>query len=220
MKLIDSIRKRHKFAPNESIGFAVSSVESLRMKEFSDDGPPPVFSGLATTATVDSDDEVVVPKGLDWTYALSFKAMYPSHTDYGIGPIAKLNNAKLSDDGWLYTAVWLKSNPMAKDFYNIARELGVMGVSIGFRTLEAGRPTQDEVKAYGPHKTTIRRADVVELSPTFMPANPDTIVAIKSGAPALDGEQAKAVHRLAKMGRVSKDTYQLLTRGTRVIVVV
>lgn len=219
MKLTDTIRKRHKFAPNEQIGFAVSSVQSLRMKDFTDDGPPPVFSGLATTATVDSDDEVVVPEGLDWSYALTFKAMYPSHMDYGVGPIAKLNNAKLSDDGWLYTAVWLKSNPMAKDFYNIARELGVMGVSIGFRTLEASRPSTDEVKKYGPHKTTIRRADVVELSPTFMPANPDTVVAIKSGAPPLDGESERAAFRLVRTGKVSRDSYNLLTRGTRTIVV-
>ena len=217
MKLIDSIRKRHKFAPNESIGFAVSSVESLRMKEWLENGPPPVFSGLATTATVDSDDEVVVPSGLDWTYALRFPAMYASHTGYGINPIAKLNNVKQSEEGWLYTAVWLRSNEMARDFYNIAKELGVMGVSIGFRTLEASRPTQDEVKKYGPHKTTIRKADVIELSPTFMPANPDTVVAIKSGAPALEGDRARDVHSLVRRGLVKRKTYDILTKRTIVL---
>lgn len=219
MNITDIIRKRHSIGADDPIGFAVSAVESLRMKEWSDDQPP-VFSGVATSAVVDLDDEVVVPDGLDWSYALRFRAMYPSHQNYGTGPIAKLNNVQLKDGRWLFTAVFLKANPMARDFYAIAKELGTMGVSIGFKVLDAGRPTDSETKEYGPHKSIIRSGAVLELSPTFMPANPDAVAEIRAKGAALQGDSAKTVERMVRLGKVNRKTYDALTRGTKTIVIV
>jgi phage head maturation protease len=231
MKLIDSIREKHKSGAglngDDHIGIAVSSIESLRMKDYGDtaDSKPPVFSGVATNATIDMDDEVVVPEGLDWSYALKFGWMYPSH-NYDELPIGSLNNVKLVDDGWFFSAVWVKRSQLSKDYYWIAKEFNKMGVSIGFKTLEAGKPTAEEVKKYGPHKTTIRRAMVLELSPTFMPCNPDAVANVKSGRSIVGDAQASAIERLVRLGKVEPKTYtlltgrQLLTAGTRTIVVV
>jgi len=216
MKLTDIIRKRHGIGGDDGIGIAVSSIEAATMKEWAE-GKPPTFSGVATTAAVDLEDEVVVPRGLDWSYALKFRAMYPSHQEYGTGPIARLGNVALKDAGWFFNATWIKSNPAARDFYNIAKELGTMGVSIGFAIRDSGRPTPDEVKEYGPHKSIVRKGDVLELSPTFMPANPDAVASLKSGQ-CLDCEQSKSVKRLVGLGLVSKKTYAMLTPATRTIV--
>jgi phage head maturation protease len=216
MKLTDIIRKRHGLGDGENIGIAVSSIEAAMLKEWADDKPP-TFSGIATTAAVDLEDEVVVPKGLDWSYVLKFRAMYPSHKEYGTGPIARLGNVSLKDEGWFFNAAWIRSNPAAREFYNIAKELGVMGVSIGFKVTDSGRPDSDEVKAYGPHKNIVRSGDVLELSPTFMPANPDAVTSLKSGQ-CLDCEQSKAVKRLVSLGLVSKKTYAMMTPATRTIV--
>ncbi len=219
MKLTDIIRKRYDLPGSDKISFAASSIESSRMKAWpqTDKDPPPTFSGIATTAAVDLEDEVVVPKGLDWSYALQWRYMYPSHKDYGYGPIAVLNNVSLKDDGWFFNATWIKANPAAKDFYSIAKETGILGVSIGFKVLESGRPTSDEVKQYGPHKSIVRRGAVIELSPTFMPANPDAVVSMKSGR-CVDCELQKDVERLVGLGLVSKKTYAMMTPATRTIV--
>jgi phage head maturation protease len=219
MKLTDIIRKRYDLPDEDEIRFAASTVESSRMKAWpkTDKDHPPTFSGIATSAAVDLEDEVVVPKGLDWSYALQWRYMYPSHKEYGIGPIAVLNNVSLKEDGWYFSATWVKSNPVAEQFYNIAKETGILGVSIGFKVLESGRPTSDEVKQYGPHKSIVRRGAVIELSPTFMPANPDAVVSMKSGR-CVDCERQKDVERLVGLGRVHKDTYAMMTPATRTIV--
>lgn len=207
MNWIESIAAKHDCDPSE-VGVAVSPIENLRMKEWTADKSP-VFSGIASTATVDLDKEVVNPRGLDWTYAKRFKAMYPSH-DYSHLPIAMLNNVQLKDDGWYFSAAWVRRTKTAEDYYHIAKEMGVMGVSIGFQITEAGRPTEDEIKAYGPHERCIRKGNTLELSPTFMPANPDAIATLKSTGNRLAEDQIGRVERLVKSGRVSRKTFESL----------
>jgi len=212
MNWIESIAAKHNCDPSE-VGVAVSTVENLRLKEWAADKPP-VFSGIATTATVDLDKEVVNPMGLNWLYAKRLKAMYPSH-DYSHLPIAMLNNVKMVDEGWYFSAAWLRRTKMAEDYYWIAKEMGVMGVSIGFQVLDAGRPTDEEVKSHGPHERHIRKGNVLELSPTFMPCNPDAIATLKSGGPRIADDQIGKVERLVKSGRVSRKTFELLVPDAR-----
>jgi hypothetical protein len=202
MNWIDSIKERHAC---EDVGVTVCRVENPVIREFKkESGDSGLFQGIATTGSVDLDDEVVVPDGLDWSYALTHPAMYPSHQDYGTGPIAKLLNVKRKGSGWYFTGQFLSESENARQWHAICKEMGTFGVSIGFKALERRRPTDDEKKLYGPHSYIIPKALVIELSPTFMPANPDAIAQfIGKGKMALTDDQTVRLERMVKAKRVS-----------------
>jgi len=202
MNWIDSIKDRHKC---DDVGVTVCSVESLTMRDFTGEGGDGVFQGIATTGSVDLDDEVVEPDGLDWSYALKFKAMYPSHGGYGTDPVAKLLAAKRKGEGWYFRGQFLKATPLARQWHALCKEMGTFGVSIGFQASERRRPTDDEKKKYGPHSYYIASARVLELSPTFLPSNPDALAEfVGKGKATLTDDQAVTLERMVKAGRVSK----------------
>jgi phage head maturation protease len=202
MNWIDTIKERHGC---DDVSVTVCSVDGLTMRDFTGEGGDGVFQGIATTGSVDLDDEVVEPDGLDWTYALKFKAMYPSHGGYGTDPVAKLLAAKRKGEGWYFRGQFLKSSEFARQWHALCKEMGSFGVSIGFQAIDRRRPNDDEKKKYGPHSYYIASARVLELSPTFMPANPDAIAEfVGKGKMALTDDQTVTLERMVKAGRVSK----------------
>ncbi len=202
MNWTDTIKERHGC---DDVGVTVCSVDGLTLRDFAGKGDDGLFQGIATTGSVDLDDEVVDPDGLDWTYALKHKAMYPSHGGYGTDPVAKLLAADRKGEGWYFRGQFLKSSELARQWHALCKEMGTFGVSIGFQATERRRPTDDEKKQYGPHSYIIPKARVLELSPTFMPANPDAIAEFTGkGKMALTDDQSVKLELMVKSGRVSR----------------
>jgi hypothetical protein len=80
----------------------------------------------------------------------------------------------------------------------MAKEVGSIGVSIGFKALNKSRPSQDEIKAYGPGDAVVRKAEVLESSIVFMPAHKDALAIL-----------AKKLEKQDKISRGFAKTFEL-----------
>lgn len=137
-----------------------------------------IVEGVATTDDVDSDDEVVVPSGIDWKILDSFKTLYLEHVmDFGAA-VATLRYVKRFPDkstnprGWVLRARMLPedSEPAVTKLLAMIRE-GAMGFSIGFLADDRGRLTPEEQKRYPNAKSIVRKCRVFECSFTTHPCN-------------------------------------------------
>lgn len=129
---------------------------------------------VANTAAIDCDNEVVIPTGANLQYLDKNRKVFVDHSyDYhsmvgGIRPGYPI----LDGDKWL-VRFGVSRSELGDRILADAQDFGV-GVSIGFDALEAGPPTQDEVKKYGRGKSfrsVVRKWHWIELSVTAMPCN-------------------------------------------------
>lgn len=132
------------------------------------------FVATANTASIDLDDEVVVPEGADPAYFFRYRTIYLNHNISE--PVGTLRYAKLIGGSWQIGGTLLSSTTVARDARELVRHGIIRGVSIGFVGTDFGRPTKEEVKLYGEHSQIIRRWRWLETSITPMPANPDAVM--------------------------------------------
>lgn len=131
------------------------------------------------TDDIDSDDEVVVPSGLDPTYFKANGKIFSDHiysTQTTIGFLRWLKEYPTPQDHRQWRArVGIHSTDLGRDIMTIAQESGQFGFSIGFWPEDYGQPTPDEVAKYTqgtkiPRSIT-RTGNWFETSATPFPCN-------------------------------------------------
>ena len=166
-------------------GFA----ESCEVKEFDNRRELVV---VANTARIDEDGEVVVPEGGELGYFGQNRSVFIDHMYDDANFIGKVQRGypKLENGLWV-VRFGVRRSPRGDQLLRDAEDFGV-SVSIGFDALEAGPPTEDEVKRYGKgrsFRSIVRRWNWAELSVTWMPCNVDA----RSPHPAAFAPKAKRV---------------------------
>jgi hypothetical protein len=136
------------------------------------------IEGMATYASVDCDDEVVLADGLSFKTFETYRAIFADHF-YGtrnvVATLRWIRPVKGIDGttrGWRMRARLMDVNK----FEDAARVLelakaGALGFSIGFAPTDRGALTPAEQKMYPAARTITRKADVFEVSATPMPCN-------------------------------------------------
>lgn len=162
-ELIYKVARRH--ARREALVRVRACPFKLDHKDASEDNGR-VF--IANTADVDLDNEVVVPAGADTTYFFKNRTIFLDH-DY-TKPVARLRYASLKGGKWVVNMTFGRT-PLALEAKANVDDGVVNGSSIGFIPTDYGRPTAEEVKAYGPHESIVRTWEWLELSLTGLPCN-------------------------------------------------
>jgi HK97 family phage prohead protease len=128
-------------------------------------------------AVVDMDDEVVLPGGLDTSYFPErIRAVYVNH-DYDKIPVGSCTDLQTREQGRsMFAQTYIAPGPVGDDLLT-AIEAGAMGgYSVGFKMLDFGPPTREEIAKYGPHKIIMRRGQLIEYSFVAMPCCPDALI--------------------------------------------
>lgn len=138
---------------------------------------------VITTDTIDRDNEIVVPGGVDTTAYLANPVVLYQHNGWST-PVGKCTWIKRSPDGkGLLAKVVFWKSPEAQDLYDLYAAGFMSAFSIGFRTLEGSPPTLDEIRA-DPRKADCRyvhrKIELLEFSCVTIPRNPDAVVFEKS----------------------------------------
>lgn len=220
MKLIDTIRERHKAAGDAAkIGVRVGRLFESKAEIEPNQNGRMLISAVATTATVDLENEVVVPSGANIAYFVAARAVYYCHNTFAL-PVASLRNLTMlpNDGGWRIQASTVNTE-FARDVATCVAEGAINGGSIGFLRIQSGEPTPEEIAKYGPHEYITRQWDWLEWSLTPMPCNPDAMVESVGPSKSLPDEAASAVSRLVARGRISRKSAEAMGLARRVIVV-
>ncbi len=148
-------------------------AESVEVKE---DGSRRELIVVANTARIDEDGEVVVPEGGELGYFGANRSVFIDHQYDDANFIGKVRTGypKLENGRWV-VRFGVRRSPRGDQLLRDAEDFGV-SVSIGFDALEAGPPTDDEVKKYGggrSFRSIVRKWNWAELSVTWMPCNVD-----------------------------------------------
>lgn len=181
-----------------------ASTGTLGIKQTKDAGGPAwLLDGIATTGSIDQDEEVVLPGGGDWSLfgpQGRYKALYSDHFYGSSSVVATVREVKRMTgkaDGWRIIAQF-----MPDDFGDhvvqakMLAERGALGLSIGFMATDRSGPTPGEKAMYPGARSIVRAWKVFEVSTTPMPCNLDC------GANALyvDDSKATAVAELVTKG--------------------
>jgi phage head maturation protease len=188
--LASSVKAGH---PSDPIGLLAGKAKFIRTKGRNDG----VVEVVATTDDVDLDDEVIVPTGADTEYFKRNASVFIDHctrmeSRVGVALAIRPWPSGLDQRGWLVD-ISMDPTDAARDV--IAKcQNGGMGVSIGFRAIDRGTPTPDEVKRYSragkAPRSIVREWEWLELSFTPMPCNVACRVLSTPDAPEVEAAPA------------------------------
>lgn len=137
---------------------------------------------FVNTIDIDSDQEVVMPDGADWSYVLRNRQVFVDHkygTDNAVGTMRALSpfpNVSTIDAWRARTFIYPKSgNRLGDDILTIAQHSGI-GASVGFLATDYGPPTGEEAKrlsqkGVGVPRSVVRKWKAIEYSITAFPCN-------------------------------------------------
>jgi len=119
------------------------------------------FTGIATTRAPDRYDEIVLPRGAEFTLPLPLLAFHRASQ-----PVGTVTKAVVADDAITIEAEFIPEevDPEADRCYGLARAGALRGLSIGFV------PIESEVDAEG--RVVHKRCEILEVSLVTVPANP------------------------------------------------
>lgn len=153
--------------------------------------------GLVTTSSVDSENEVVLPDGLDWTYFIKTGGwVYWRHAetidDINVLPIGCAKEIKRIGEGWEATTNLLKKpegwvNWLPDAVYSMVTDPASnqkIGASIGFIPTEGRPATPKDMSMFGNEVEWVwTKAKVLEFSYCPDPSNADSMnTVIKSAS--------------------------------------
>jgi HK97 family phage prohead protease len=199
--ILERIQKRHADSPEHDKPVVFYRAE---IKSASVDWKNRLVQGIVSMETVDMEGEVVVQDGIDLKYFWSedskrkgVRTVYWDH-DYD-EPIGKCRNIERKGDG-LYACTEITKLPIGDEILCLIEEEIVKGQSIGFRPVERGDPTVEEIQKYGPECELITRKSIMlEYSITPAPCNPDAIL-----------KNQERLNKLVAKSRVSHRTALML----------
>lgn len=203
ISIIEAIRKRHPTrTTGNDVGVAWCGMSERRVVKSVDQ--PEMCEAIINTAGVDLVNEIVLPRGADWSYFKTYRSIYWNHDAGGLTlPVGKLRNLSMrtNPDRWAASWVWA-SNPFAEQVRVAVTEEVVNGTSIGFIPTERGPQSDDEEAMYGPADSMIRKWVGLEFSVTPQPCLPDAMIGAKSYP--LDEAVIHGLERLVQKGRITK----------------
>lgn len=171
-------------APDDRYGYKSVLAEMTVERDEREGASGDVFvvKAIANTASVDLDEEVVLPEGADTSYFFSARTIYLHHnTTEPVGSLESANRVKTAAGlAWRIRFSVTGKTALGRDTRALIREGIIRGVSIGFIAKRYGRPTPDEVRSYGPHRNIVRDWLWLETSVTPMPCNPDALIQARS----------------------------------------
>lgn len=134
-----------------------------------------LIKAWVSTTEVDQEGDVVLPEGADTSYFPErIKTVYLNH-DYD-KPIGVCRKMATRPSG-LYALTYIATTPLGEDTLTLVKEGVIGGMSIGFRTIEAGTPSEAEKSMYGDGaKRIVRQYRLVEYSLTAMPMNQGALI--------------------------------------------
>jgi hypothetical protein len=149
------------------------------------------YLAIANTDDIDLDDEVVIPSGLSTTYIARNKQLFADHSYGTMDVVGSIRYFKKYPSPQEHTAwqvrISLNESPLGLATRAIIENTGHTGLSIGFRAIDYGPPSEDETKRYTRDskrpRSIVRSGEWFELSTTPLPCNVScqTGVAIPSG---------------------------------------
>jgi len=216
--ILDKIREHHDLGADAKVGVKAGPAEELRVNE-----DARTFRAIANTAAVDLDDEVVVPEGADVAYFQANKTLFYNH-DY-TQPIGTMVNKPkmIRHDGskaWTVSG-YISKTPFASDVFTMMSEGVIRGTSIGFLATESRRPTDEETKTYGPHRSIVPSWKWLELSITGFPCNASAMIqSVHKASP--DDRVLGGLDNALRKGKISRKSARMmgLPDRRRVLVVV
>ena len=172
--LLSRLRLKHGLKADEKIG--LHGIESVRVESFDEAQGDIVV--VATTDDVDLEQEVVVPAGASpESYFFRNKKLFIDHDPDVKNCIGSMRSCRpfpsMADHRqWRVRCHIYRNmgNELADFVWKMATTDGI-GVSIGFRPLDAGRVTAAEAKQYPGAETIVRAWEWLELSFTAFPCN-------------------------------------------------
>ncbi len=133
-------------------------------------------TAVITTAAVDRDNEVLLPKGADIDSYLKNPVVLWAH-NYGEPPIARTLWMK-TGRGKITAKAKFADTEKAEEVYQLYKGGFLSAFSIGFIPLDSHPPTPDEIKKH-PEWAAARRIynkwELLEFSAVPVPANPEAL---------------------------------------------
>lgn len=153
--------------------------KSYTVKKFEVDDDEEAFVATITTAAIDRDNEIMLPKGGDFTEFLK-NPVVPFGHDYRSLPVAKALWVKEARGKLIMKAVPAPTD-MGKDVYALIKGGFLNAVSIGYDPdMEMmGPPNEKELRKHPDWagvRNVIRKWALTEVSVVPVPANPEALI--------------------------------------------
>lgn len=168
----------HHKMPTKNVGIVSFDSKSTVV----DDEKNYDLKSIATTDSLDQDDEVIVPAGADMTYYDKNRQNFMDHkydSGFCVGYMRSIksfpdHSKSINQRGWTNRSTIYKGmrSPYADDLMTMARQGGI-GCSIGFLCLDGSAPTDKDPMRWQKAGFVVRSWRMIELSYTAMPCNVD-----------------------------------------------
>lgn len=183
---------------NEPPELAGASYAKSFTGELKADDDERFFQATITTETVDRDGDVVLAKGLDFQNFLQNPVVLLGHpfdisSSFDL-PIGKTNWIKAKGRK-VIAEVTPAPTDMGNEIFELIKGGFLNAVSIGFRAIDSGPPTEKDLRAHpewAKASRIFRKSELVEFSIVNVPANPEALIsAVRKGNLSLSEKTLK-----------------------------
>lgn len=210
VEFVERIRAKYGIDYSEQVGIVGTYCKAQTVDESNGNRD---IESVITTGDIDSQYEVVVPGGADWTYCLRNGKAFLDHQysfHNAVGSIRWINGVPNANNPTAWkarTRIYSKpGDPTGDQLLYVARESGI-GASIGFRAMDYSQPTPEEAERFRKAgkpvpDAMIRRWEAIEYSFTAFPCN------VACQGFAVEGETEKRLAAMDSMivkGRITRE---------------
>ena len=165
--LADTIAKAHDKKPSE-----VEFVRKGIIVKSEADDEERSSTELISTADVDRDNEILLPRGVDLTYYKQNPQVLWAH-QYNVPPIGRAVWVKKKPEGLLAKTIYATTE-LATEIWELVKGGFLPARSVGFIPIESHEPDEKELRKY-PDRTGARRVidkwELLEYSVVPVPSN-------------------------------------------------
>lgn len=173
LDIIRRLKAAHpELADDAKVGLVASFCKGTVLKAATGTNPPEIVATL-TTDDLDLDDEIVMPRGIDFdSYFLKNRNYFADHEYDMTHVVGKVRNVKVMDHAVIVRVAMVNlDSPYTRAVMALA-EADSCPSSIGYKDPVYGHPEGEaETKRYGKSASLIRSCVAIEGSFTAMPCN-------------------------------------------------